>query len=162
MAWYDFFKLWSYCDPPIVRTRKTNVPRDADVDDFPAIPDLRDPIQPVWGKQGEWVLYDMNQPKPLTLRSSHWAKVRQEHLKTQGSCQVCGSTDNLNVHHIQPVHLKPELELEPTNLITLCEGGHPYHFNCHFMFGHLASWYSYNESVIDDSHHWKEKITKRP
>lgn len=99
-------------------------------------------------------------PKPMVKRSSAWPKVRAAHLKIQPTCQVCGGTDELNVHHIHPVHLHPDRELDETNLITLCEGSH--HLNCHLLFGHFQSWYSYNENVVEDCKLWLEKITKRP
>lgn len=99
--------------------------------------------------------------KSESKRSSHWTKVREEHLKIQSCCQVCGSVFNLAVHHIRPFHTHPELELDPKNLITLCEGGHPYHLNCHFLFGHLLNWSSWNPHVIEDAKIWSEKIKNR-
>jgi hypothetical protein len=51
------------------------------------------------------------------------------------------------VHHIAPFHLEPDLELEESNLITLCEKpGH----DCHFVFGHFHDWYDFNPSVRED------------
>jgi predicted HNH restriction endonuclease len=46
----------------------------------------------------------------------------------------------LEVHHVKPFHLFPQLELDPANLMTLCEDGG----NCHFMVGHLKDWRRYN------------------
>ena len=53
-------------------------------------------------------------------RSPQWNKVRNQHLKEQSTCQVCGSNEYLSVHHIVPFHLDPAKELVPSNLITLC------------------------------------------
>jgi len=78
-------------------------------------------------------------------RSSQWRRVRAEHLKENPCCAACGRKDNLHVHHIVPYHLNPDLELEPSNLITLC-GKY-----CHFVFGHLMDWKSWNENVVRDS-----------
>lgn len=48
---------------------------------------------------------------------------------------------------MKPFHLFPELELDDSNLITLCEkSGH----DCHFIFGHFHDWTLYNPNVIAD------------
>lgn len=38
----------------------------------------------------------------VELRSPQWNKVRTQHLKEQSTCQVCGTKEDLNVHHIIP------------------------------------------------------------
>jgi 5-methylcytosine-specific restriction enzyme A len=93
------------------------------------------------------------------LRSTHWRSVRAAHLKLQPTCQVCGTSDKLNVHHVLPFHLHPDLELEQDNLITLCEGADG---GCHLRFGHLWSWHSFNKSVRSDAIAWSRKKAKRP
>ena len=77
-------------------------------------------------------------------RSSLWKSVRLEHLKTQPKCQACDSSNNLEVHHIEPFQVNPERELDPLNLITLCR-------TCHLVFGHLMSFKSWNTNVVEDS-----------
>jgi len=62
-------------------------------------------------------------------RSGHWPTVRAAYLAEHPTCEACGSADDLNVHHVAPFHLRPELELDPTNLITLCR-------EHHFSIGH--------------------------
>jgi hypothetical protein len=62
------------------------------------------------------------------------------------------------VHHIHPFHLYPNLELEPSNLLTLCETGG----NCHIMLGHLKNWKSYNLGVRKDAEVLLQKIKARP
>lgn len=79
------------------------------------------------------------EPVGSSPRSPHWATVRAIHLKNHPECAACGQTDNVNVHHIRPFHLSPELELEPSNLITLCTDG-PGHLNCHLLCGHGGNW----------------------
>lgn len=74
---------------------------------------------------------------------------------------VCGGKEKLEVHHIVPFHLNPRLELEPTNLITLCEAKHD-GVNCHLLFGHLGNFKSVNKLVEIDSHEWADKIKNRP
>jgi 5-methylcytosine-specific restriction endonuclease McrA len=62
-------------------------------------------------------------------RSSRWPKVRAEFVRLNPVCAACGGGKELNVHHIEPFHRKPELELDPGNLITLCR-------EHHFFVGH--------------------------
>lgn len=88
-------------------------------------------------------------------RSSRWPTIRKNHLAKNPYCEVCGSTKDLTVHHIQPFHLYPELELEPTNLITLCEGKT---VNCHFLFGHFCNWKKFNIDVWKDAVLWNYKL----
>jgi len=55
--------------------------------------------------------------------SKKWSQVRSEILKRDGyKCQKCGSTKNLQVHHI--VRVVDGGESDPDNLITLCEKCH--------------------------------------
>lgn len=82
----------------------------------------------------------------IHARSPSWRAKRNEHIMAHPFCAVCGSGKNLTVHHIMPYHLFPDLELVDSNLITLCEG--PV-VNCHFLFGHMRNWRSYNPKVIE-------------
>lgn len=50
-------------------------------------------------------------------------------------CEWCGSVKDLNVHHIVPQHLRPDLAHEKTNMIVLCR-------ECHFRLGHRCNWQS--------------------
>lgn len=81
-------------------------------------------------------------------RSPEWPIVRRVHLVMEPVCQACGQKDALEVHHIQPIHLAPGLELEPANLITLCDSNSR---RCHFIFGHLGSWSAANPHVREDA-----------
>jgi hypothetical protein len=59
---------------------------------------------------------------------------------------ACSTTKNLEVHHIEPVHVNPDRELDSYNLITLCETPSAF---CHYIFGHLSiSWYKWDPDVI--------------
>lgn len=79
-------------------------------------------------------------------RSPEWPRVRAEHLAVEPKCRWCGGTASLAVHHIAPFHLFPQRELDPTNLITLCETSGK---GCHFERGHLGvSWSDYNPQVV--------------
>lgn len=77
-------------------------------------------------------------------RSTHWNRVRAEHLRTHGACEACGRTDELNVHHVVPFHIDPALELDPANLITLCEHAS---WNCHLQLGHGGNWTRWRKDV---------------
>lgn len=94
-------------------------------------------------------------------RSGHWHKVREEHLEKNPKCAVCGGTKYLEVHHKLPFHLDPNLELDPANLITLCESKNN-GINCHLGVGHLGSFKSFNKSVDEDAKTWNDKIVNRP
>ena len=94
-------------------------------------------------------------------RSSHWPKVRAVHLDGHPTCEVCGGNKKLEVHHIRPFHLHPELELDPTNFATLCEDDDD-GVNCHLFFGHLGNFKSFNVTVVNDSSAWLRKLQIRP
>lgn len=80
----------------------------------------------------------------MSQRSPEWPAVRKAHLDANPTCAACGGTANVEVHHIKPFHLFPDLELVDSNLITLCEKpGH----SCHFVFGHYHDWYKYSPDV---------------
>lgn len=84
-------------------------------------------------------------------RSSKWPTVRKHILEEQPFCSICGSDKNVIVHHVEPFHLNPKLELDLTNLIPLCEG-HPGSYaemNCHFIFGHLGNWKNFDPELLD-------------
>lgn len=91
-------------------------------------------------------------------RSAKWPAVRRRHLRQHPACEICGATVLLNVHHIQPFHLNPELELEPTNLVTLCEGTT---INCHYFHGHFLDWTNFNPDVLRDIERYRGKIKQR-
>lgn len=89
-------------------------------------------------------------------RSPKWSTVRSAHLKNNPSCSACGKTLKVEVHHIEPVHLNPDKELDPTNLITLCSSP------CHIVFGHFMDYKSWNPTVKKDCQIYYEKYSSRP
>lgn len=95
------------------------------------------------------------------VRSSGWSKVRAEHIRKFPYCAVCGGTKVLEIHHKVPFHLRPDLELSPENLITLCEAG-TNGIVCHRAIGHLGSYQSFNKDVEKDAKTWKKKLSTRP
>lgn len=94
-------------------------------------------------------------PMPLMARSSRWPIVRAAHLMREGECRCCLAVDDLEVHHIEPIHVNPARELDPTNLLTLCN-------RCHLFAGHLGRWASWNVDVRNDCMLWRAKIKRRP
>ena len=89
---------------------------------------------------------------------SDWPAVRRAHLRRYNVCTVCGTRKKLAAHHIRPIQWYPELELEPENLITLCEGP----ANHHLFVGHLMDWKSYNVNVVAEAKWWQMRIRNRP
>lgn len=71
-------------------------------------------------------------------RSFEWSSFRKQHIMNK--CEYCNSKWFLNLHHVLPFHLYKELELEPTNICTLCR-------SCHLLLGHFQKWASFNEDI---------------
>lgn len=92
-------------------------------------------------------------------RSKDWPKARREYLELHPKCEACGETRKCQVHHVFPVHEFPTEELNPNNFITLCDSNKK---NCHFAFGHLYNFSSYNIKVREDSAEFLEKVINRP
>lgn len=89
-------------------------------------------------------------------RSGKWPTLRKKHLEKQPCCMACGSCKKPEVHHIVPVHLEPARELDPDNLITLCDK------HCHFVFGHFMDYKSWNENIVNDASWYLKNIKDRP
>ena len=87
-------------------------------------------------------------------RSGEWPRVRREHLATQPACAACGRAKEVEVHHVVPFRDRPELELDPADLITLC--GDP----CHLVHGHLLSWKRSNPDVREDAARYRAKMLR--
>lgn len=74
-------------------------------------------------------------------------------LRDHPRCAASGATAKLNVHHaIIPFHYavllgRPELELDPRNLLTLCEASGN---EKHLLLGHLDNFQSWNKDVLQD------------
>jgi 5-methylcytosine-specific restriction endonuclease McrA len=72
-------------------------------------------------------------------RSPKWSALRRRHVAANPRCAACGRADSPEAHHLVPVQIAPERELDPTNLITLCGGKR----NCHLAVGHGWNWQTY-------------------
>lgn len=80
-------------------------------------------------------------------RSPRWPALRRHFLLAHPVCAWCGAKSDLEVHHVQPFHFFPERELDPKNLVTLCES---LGWNCHLTVGHLGDWKKWNPGLLED------------
>lgn len=93
-------------------------------------------------------------------RSPEWGKTKKLFAKKNPKiCAICGTKKLLQLHHKVAFHTHPELELELSNLVWLCEGMER---NCHRGFGHLGNFKSINETIEEDIKIWNKKISTRP
>jgi hypothetical protein len=87
-------------------------------------------------------------------RSSKWPSLRRRYLALHPHCAACGSSEQVEPHHIRPFHLRPDKELDADNLISLCEK-----HGCHLAFGHNYDWQAFNPHVGEDCRNqaWRTK-----
>jgi len=78
--------------------------------------------------------------------SQSWemTKVKRAHILANPQCEICGYRENLEAHHIRPLHLFPNLYCTKENFVTLCDFGNK---GCHLKFGHLGSFTNYNPNI---------------
>lgn len=88
-------------------------------------------------------------------RSAGWPALRRAHLLVEPACTACGTRADLDVHHVRPFHLYPELELDAANLQTLCG-------RCHLLIGHLGTWEAWNPDALKNARWLLEKVRQRP
>ena len=91
------------------------------------------------------------QAKLKVQRSPKWDEVEKAFRAKNPKCVACGEGEKLNVHHMYPFHYvvlcgRPDLELDPRNLLTLCTREDLEH---HLLLGHLDDYESYNPQVED-------------
>lgn len=65
--------------------------------------------------------------KDWSKRSKEWMQ-REEHQR----CECCGQQSQV-VHHVEPVHARPDLEMIEENWAAVCH-------RCHFVVGHACDW----------------------
>lgn len=96
--------------------------------------------------------------KKDTARDSRWHALRDKIVKAHPFCAYCGGTTKLQAHHIRPFHLEPDLELDPSNVIVLCEDPATDH---HLKIGHLGNFQSEgNPRVVEDCEANEAKMRK--
>src|SRR6266699_6232248 len=69
--------------------------------------------------------------KNRSLYPKGWRELEKKTLLNHPWCAFCGAKDRLQVHRIEPVHLRPDLVLNESNLIVLCQ-------SCHLREGHVS------------------------
>jgi hypothetical protein len=93
-------------------------------------------------------------------RSPHWPRVEHAFRAAHPHCAACppdAPPHSVSVHHKWPFHIvvalgRADLELDPANLISLCETTHLLKAeNHHELLGHLADFKSYNPDVTEDA-----------
>lgn len=82
-------------------------------------------------------------------RSPKWPALRRRFVKSNPFCAACGRKRFLEIHHVLPYHEYPKRELDPANLITLCD--FPIIARCHLKIGHLGDWRKWNPNVREDA-----------
>lgn len=87
-------------------------------------------------------------------RSPRWRAVRNAFIRQHPACIVCGRPAT-QIHHVIPFSRDPGRELDPSNLVSLCDRDH-------LLFGHLDSFRSYNPTVREDAAEWRARINHRP
>ena len=78
-----------------------------------------------------------------TKRSSKWSALEKSFKKQFPTCACCRTNKKVQIHHIVPFHVSPELELEPTNLISLCMSKRM----CHLQIAHCGSFRKWTENI---------------
>lgn len=66
-------------------------------------------------------------------RSPKWQTVRDRFIRANPRCAACGRSQELEAHHVVPYQIRPELELDESNLVSFCRA-------CHFAVGHGYDW----------------------
>lgn len=96
-------------------------------------------------------------------RSPHWPTIEHRWKKDHPDCEGCGSSENIQVHHVESFATHPELELQDCsgippgtgpvggvpNFISLCMSEK----ECHLRIGHGGSFAhgGYNPNVRADA-----------
>jgi len=87
-----------------------------------------------------------------------WPRVERAHLAVEPACAACGPLwqpgTPVQVHHIFPVHFcralgRPDLELDPRNLLTLCSSAPGQ--DHHLLLGYLGDFLCANPSSRADA-----------
>lgn len=82
------------------------------------------------------------------LNSEHWAALRKVKLNQQPACEICGSQQNMVVHH---VNYRNWTDCSPQDLTSLC-------CFCHDQLHIALKFYQLRQSAIPDPARMKELI----
>jgi len=87
---------------------------------------------------------------PTVKRSSKWPKFMKGLIDAHPYCSLCGNKNRAHLvcHHVEPVWVNPERELDETNIIVLCEKSEVLSgLNCHHSHGHSSDWRLWNPRI---------------
>ncbi len=98
-------------------------------------------------------------------RSDRWPTYRKHWIhgapklgiEPHPACACCGSKIGVQVHHVRPFALAPELECDDTykNYVSVCESITDEHGKpgkeCHLHVAHGGSFHTYNDRVLEDA-----------
>lgn len=90
----------------------------------------------------------------IESRNPQWGSVRDVFIANHPDCCYCGRPAE-EAHHVWPVHLRPEWELDTANLRAVCR-------ECHFIHGHLQNWKAFNPLIDSDCERHKVEIKHKP
>lgn len=68
------------------------------------------------------------------------ARAMKEYRRQFDACEYCGRRGRIQVHHILPVSVRPDLASDSMNLISLCAK------RCHITIGHAGNYKNYVEN----------------
>ena len=100
---------------------------------------------------------DSSLPPRSHSRSLHWPAVERAFLAIHPRCAACGEATAVVAHHILPVpHCqalgRPDLELDPRNLVTLCQSTPDALCDDHHLYlGHLGDYHAFNLRIREDA-----------
>lgn len=90
-------------------------------------------------------------PRSFRGRSPKWSSLRDRFTKEKKRCAISGLETDLEVHHVKPFHLFPDLELEWDNLCLLTRP-------IHYLVGHCCKWSYYNARFPQHLDQWRENV----
>lgn len=94
------------------------------------------PTSPHWPAVQTW-------PVTKSDRAPQWEALSRKFRAAHPTCAACGESPVV-AHHVIPVHVRHDLELDEDNLIALCA-------KHHFELGHKKNWQDWNPKVREDA-----------
>ena len=83
-------------------------------------------------------------------RSGKWPRFLRELLAAHPNCRGCGRKAETG-HHLVPFHERPDLELEPANVVPVC-------VPCHFVVCHGSSWNLTIPTAAEDLDYHRKRV----
>lgn len=79
------------------------------------------------------------------IEASKTRKAMREYRKIHPACEITGSLNKVQIHHIVPVWADPSLAADPDNFIALSASAH-----IHIIFGHNGNFGKYYVKNVKD------------